>query len=412
MKRTLFIVFWITGAAFGQSTTCASFTNTTNQPQLVLFDTAEHNSGGHGVATGFYNFPAWPSGGDPTSTAVQGKCTYKSGNGSNCDTTCSVNLVGGTTTSEQGTLSAAGTHMVNFGVGNGSSAGQSAGASCALNWAGAAANCLTVPFTQTCFVSLSFTGSGFTLNTNGHAVWSASNQSSLTCAAQADPAKQTAGPPPDPCAIDPSSPDCCAVNPDPKFCSPLVSSESPIIIDTEGEGFHLTSAANGVLFDIRGNSHPMQLGWTDPHFRNAFLALPGADGLVHNGKQLFGNFTPQPVSPHPNGFLALAEFDKPENGGNGDGVIDERDSVFSSLRLWIDENHDGISQPNELHTLRELSVYSLSLRYFESRKEDQFGNQFRYKARVNPDRAHRDPRDATQSGEPARWTYDVFLTLH
>jgi hypothetical protein len=30
---------------------------------------------------------------------------------------------------------------------------------------------------------------------------------------------------------------------------------SPIIIDTEGEGFHLTSAEIGVIFDIRGDGH-------------------------------------------------------------------------------------------------------------------------------------------------------------
>ena len=185
---------------------------------------------------------------------------------------------------------------------------------------------------------------------------------------------------------------------------------SPIIIDTEGEGFHLTSPVAGVSFDISGTGHPIPIAWTDEHYHNAFLALPGPDGLIHNGKQLFGNFTPQPASPNPNGFIALAQYDKPENGGNNDGVIDDHDQVFSRLRLWIDENHDGICQPNELHALPELGVYSLALKYFTSRRTDEWGNQFRYRAQVNPGE-RKDARDQTASGDPGRWTYDVFLAV-
>ena len=111
-------------------------------------------------------------------------------------------------------------------------------------------------------------------------------------------------------------------------------------------------------------------------------------------------------SKFPNGFLALAEWDKTENGGNGDGIIDERDRVFSRLRLWIDSNHDGICQPEELHPLGELGVYSLNLNYRDSRKVDEFGNQFRYRAQINPG-TKRDLRD--KASEVGRWAYDVFF---
>jgi hypothetical protein len=184
---------------------------------------------------------------------------------------------------------------------------------------------------------------------------------------------------------------------------------SPIIMDTEGEGFHLTSADAGVMFDIAGNGNPIQIAWTDPRYHNAFLGLPGSDGLIHNGMQLFGNFTPQPSSDNPNGFIALAQYDKPEDGGNGDGLIDERDAIFSRLRLWIDENHDGICQPNELHSLLEMGVHSLALDYIRSDRKDQCGNQFRYRSKVNPtgDLDFRDERQ--HDGEVGRWAYDVFF---
>jgi hypothetical protein len=182
------------------------------------------------------------------------------------------------------------------------------------------------------------------------------------------------------------------------------SGPTPIIIDVGGRGFSLTNAKNGVMFDIAGTGQPIHMAWTAPGARNAFLVLDrNHNGTIDSGKELFGNFTPQPTSPNPNGFLALAEFDKPENGGNRDGIIDEKDAIFSELRLWIDVNHDGVSQPEELFSLPELGVFSISLKYKESRRTDQYGNQFRYSARI-------DLADTEENlSKAGRLAYDVFF---
>lgn len=189
----------------------------------------------------------------------------------------------------------------------------------------------------------------------------------------------------------------CPQCPRQKVCTSGCS--SPIVLDVSGQGFFLTSAQGGVMFDISGDGIRGQMAWTAPGAYNAFLSLPAPDGLVHNGKQLFGNYTPQPASDHPNGFIALAVYDLPANGGNGDGIIDARDAIFSSLRLWVDSNHDGISQPNELYTLTALGISSISLSYKAEEKTDQYGNIFHYRAQVNPG----NPTDVGKSA------YDIFF---
>jgi hypothetical protein len=201
-------------------------------------------------------------------------------------------------------------------------------------------------------------------------------------------------------------------NPDNRGCPPgynggfgrgCCSPQSPIVIDVSGNGVNLTDAERGVVFDISGNGTPKHLAWTRPDSDDAWLALDrNGNGTIDDGSELFGNFTPQPIPPvglERNGFLALAEYDKTMNGGDNDAVITMHDSVFMSLRLWQDINHNGTSEPSELKTLSSVGLSSIELDYKDSKKLDNYGNSFRYRAKVKD----------SHGAQLGRWAWDVFL---
>jgi hypothetical protein len=174
---------------------------------------------------------------------------------------------------------------------------------------------------------------------------------------------------------------------------------SPIVINFENGGYQLTGKNAPVLFDIRGDGHPLLMGWTAAGADEAFLWLDrNHNHTVTSGVELFGNFTLLNNGlTAKNGFEALAEFDT-----NHDGILDERDPIWPELLLWRDLNHNGISEPDEISTLDSSDVTAIDLQYHWAGRQDQWGNDFRYQSKISM-------RD--RAGRAVRYqpVYDIFF---
>lgn len=148
---------------------------------------------------------------------------------------------------------------------------------------------------------------------------------------------------------------------------------SPLMIDLADRGLKFTSQANGISFDIDGDGSKDQISWLS-HDQIGILSIDiNKNGKIDSIHELFGNNTKGPDEKlAANGFDALGKYDS-----NGDGIISSEDSIFDLLTLWTDENFDGESQSEELHSLSDLQIESISLNYSFNIKEDRYGNQSR-----------------------------------
>lgn len=124
----------------------------------------------------------------------------------------------------------------------------------------------------------------------------------------------------------------------------------PLVLDMDGDGIELSTAEQGVQFDINGDGVAEQTAFTTGG--DAFLALDrNGNGVIDGGQELFGD-----QNGAKDGMEELRKFD-----GNKDGVIDSTDGIFSSLRLFDDKNGDGKTQSGELFTLTEKNITAIKL---------------------------------------------------
>lgn len=168
---------------------------------------------------------------------------------------------------------------------------------------------------------------------------------------------------------------------------------SPILFNLGSGGYDLTGLDDSVRFDLDADGIAESVAWTSRGSQVAFLALDrNANGRIDGGAELFGNRTPLP-SQHAaaDGFEAMASLDS-----NHDGVLDARDEAWLALRLWIDADHDGISEPSELFGLVDVGMTEIQLSPRSVGRRDRHGNVFRYESHY------------TRQGQ-SRPYYDVYL---
>ena len=127
------------------------------------------------------------------------------------------------------------------------------------------------------------------------------------------------------------------------------SGTDPLILDLDGDGIETVDIGKADLrFDVDGDGFAERTGWLSGD--DGFLVRDlDRDGSIESIAEMFGGVGLS-------GIGMLAQFDL-----NGDGRIDAADAIWSELQIWRDIDGDGESTADELASLEDLGIVSLSL---------------------------------------------------
>jgi Ca2+-binding RTX toxin-like protein len=130
----------------------------------------------------------------------------------------------------------------------------------------------------------------------------------------------------------------------------------PLILDLDGDGIETLSSNGKILFDNNSDGIATGIGWVGRD--DGFLVLDrNGNGQIDSGRELFGNDTQLASGEYAtDGFAALNELDS-----NSDGIINSNDVAFTSLQVWRDIDSNGSSRSDELFSLTDLGITSISL---------------------------------------------------
>jgi hypothetical protein len=177
---------------------------------------------------------------------------------------------------------------------------------------------------------------------------------------------------------------------------------SPIALDVTGKvsriitrdgimpaGVFSDPKTNYITFDIKGNGHLEKVSFMLPD--SGLMWLVYWDG---HRAHMFGSFSKHAdwkKTGERNAWSALDWFDQPavlkeaeaygdereQLRGNGNGVIDPPDTVYSRLRLWDpqdcfkDRDAECVATPDRLHMLSEYRFDNISLFWTSSKEVDE-----------------------------------------
>ena len=179
-------------------------------------------------------------------------------------------------------------------------------------------------------------------------------------------------------------------------------------LDGQGTDFALTSAEQGVLFDIDGDGANEQIAWTPAGMNVAFLAIDlNGDGRINSGKELFGSAT---LPGSRNGCNALLQMLR-QSGAPPSGSVHDGHDLYDRLLLWVDRNHDGRSDRTEMTKAREAFT-AIGLGYLGVGWADAHGNRVRFEGWMHartggPDQG--EALDARDEAERRRRYFEVEL---
>jgi Ca2+-binding RTX toxin-like protein len=153
----------------------------------------------------------------------------------------------------------------------------------------------------------------------------------------------------------------------------------PLVLDLNGDGVKLTNYTDSpVLFDADNDGGSLeQTGWISAQDGIVVHDLNN-DGKINNISETLSEYYngvagtggAAGTKPFANGFAALKSLDS-----NSDNQFTSADAAWSSLRVWVDANHDGKTDAGELKTFADLGITAINLSTTAQSGEVRDGNE-------------------------------------